>query len=134
MSMVFKPERMLYGTKVMNINRHNRKLLTLPSATNSGRSLRKLHVILLIFFVLTTRPVKENKSCCGTEIKQIMWMILYCTQRWLGQITTLIYFVVVLQFKGLLCLTDTRWASCVVKVDFPTELLINCCCSVGSYC
>ena len=42
MSMVFKPERMIYGTKVMNINKYNVKLLRLPSAANIERCLRKL--------------------------------------------------------------------------------------------
>ena len=38
------------------------------------------HNILLIFFVLTTQPVKENKSCCCTETKQIE-CFFYRTQR-----------------------------------------------------
>ena len=43
MSMVFKPERMIYGTKVMNINKYNGKLLKIKiedchPAANSGRS------------------------------------------------------------------------------------------------
>lgn len=36
MSMVFKLERMIYGIKVMNINRYNGKLLRLLLVVNIG--------------------------------------------------------------------------------------------------